>query len=651
MRTEPSYNTRFQSDSDENKGLRLLREAEQLFRDRHRFLQDRERAFRYMFGDQWSDKIKDPNTGKTITEEEYILNDGRLPIKNNMIGKMVRNLIGQFRNNYPDAIAFARTRDNAEAGDKMTSALQAVLDKNEIKEIDAREFEEFMVSAGFGWKIQYKWWSAMDHEDVYIQPIDQTRFFYNMDSLDIRNHDVSVCGEIHDLSMDDVIGAFAQTPKEAREMEDKFPYIPEESYFNRYPEWISKYRNFYLPDNDNQVRVIEYWKKEKEWLEFVHDLADATFTSDIDKFFVEQGMTLEEIDQFDTEDLVDYVNQMRIMQAAEQGIDPEAVQPVEYESRYEDVWKVYYITPLGEILDERVTPYDHQEHPYEFGLYPLMDGRTMSLVTSIIDQQRFINRIIQLYDKGLGQSVQNLMWVPEDIVPEGMDRQEFADQSVTHNGMMFYTPKRGVEPPSVIRTNAGVVGSGEILNIMQDYMNNISSVNDAIQGEEPSSNTPASLYAQRVNNAAIGNKDYFDFFFAVTRRRNRKIIQLVKQYYKEPRYIRVAGSGFTKGVNDYYDPEEVRNIDFDVVIGETQDTLAYRQTVDTYLMQFLNNQFITFEEFLQTTSLPFADQLLEQIRNRREQMKGQMPEGMTPEQMQAMAQQMQEGGDQQPVNN
>ena len=50
------------------------------FRDR------RKRSRLYYRGDQWAELMDDPdNTGTTITEEEYITNQGKVPLKQNII--------------------------------------------------------------------------------------------------------------------------------------------------------------------------------------------------------------------------------------------------------------------------------------------------------------------------------------------------------------------------------------------------------------------------------------------------------------------------------------------------------------------------------------------------------------------------------------
>ena len=55
----------------------------------------RARAVAYGFGDQYSDLIKDEH-GQNITEGQHIMNQGKVPIANNLIRGQVKTVIGQY---------------------------------------------------------------------------------------------------------------------------------------------------------------------------------------------------------------------------------------------------------------------------------------------------------------------------------------------------------------------------------------------------------------------------------------------------------------------------------------------------------------------------------------------------------------------------
>jgi len=628
------------SDEERSKNIERVERARLAFEDLIDYYQMRERSFRYYSGDQWSDTIEDPDSeaGKTITEEELIKRDGRLPAKQNLIGKTVRNLAGQFRTNYPDPVAFARTRNNAKAGEMMTNALQYALDLNEANELDAENMREYGVSGACGWKIGFQWLSEFDRKDLVIDNINMTRFFYNVDARDIRGKDVTICGEVHDLTIHEIISRFGLSyKKDFKRVQAMFPGATSRDWdTHKYPEHVKSHRDFYIADNPNKVRLIEVWLKEYDQQYFLHDRKNGTYKQVDKEYFIEQGYDKELVDNYSLEEIVQLLNTSRFEEAVAQGVE---ISEEEYEKKYslnlddqyEEVWNVYYLSPNGDLLLGMRTPYEHQTHPYVFGRY-MMDGKIMSMVDNLIDQQRHINRIISMIDAWIGKSLKNVMMIAEESVPSKYKGklQEYSNDMVKMNGFVFY--KAGTDGqfpmPKEISSKAMPAGSLELLNIQSELIKDLSAVNDAVQGKAPNAGTPASLYAQQTINASITNKDIFDFYFSMIRKRNRKVVQVIKQFYDEQRFIKVSGTGSNQGVEGMYDPEEVADIDFDVVIGESQNTLAYRQTMDTELREFLANQLITFQEYLELSNQPYADKVLQMIGNRNTQDQAMLQQGM-----------------------
>ena len=73
----------------------ILMEAQQYWSNMSRFRRDRERNKRYAYGEQWKDIVV--VDGNEMTEEEYIYSQGSVPLKNNLIRRLVRNVLGVYR--------------------------------------------------------------------------------------------------------------------------------------------------------------------------------------------------------------------------------------------------------------------------------------------------------------------------------------------------------------------------------------------------------------------------------------------------------------------------------------------------------------------------------------------------------------------------
>ena len=111
-----------------------------------------------------------------------------------------------------------------------------------------------------------------------------------------------------------------------------------------------------------------------------------------------------------------------------------------------------------------------------------------------------------------------------------------------------------------------------------------SGIYGAIQGKEAPSGTPASLYAQQAQNASINTMEQMAYFENFIQARNFKVLKVLTQYYQDKRYLAISGRTISES-SKLYDPDLVRNLDFDVVVTQGTDTPVYRQLIDSTLIE------------------------------------------------------------------
>ena len=110
-----------------------------------------------------------------------------------------------------------------------------------------------------------------------------------------------------------------------------------------------------------------------------------------------------------------------------------------------------------------------------------------------------------------------------------------------------------------------------------------------------------------------------DAFASGQRRRDMKLLKTIQQYYDKPIMIAIAGKSYTETAQ-LYDPDKIKDIDFDLTLGQATDSPVYRGLIDDQLFQLLQGGMIDLEMFLENTSTPFSSNLLESIRNRKRQL-------------------------------
>lgn len=598
----------------------VLMEANYYWNQMSDFRRERERNKRYTYGYQWDDIVTVNEDGciKKMTEGEYIKKQGNVPLKNNMIRRLVRNVVGVFRNQSKEPTCTARDRDEQKLGETMSTILQCNRQLNRMSEVDARTMEEFLISGFIVHRKSYGWRNGK--EDCWTDYVQPNNFFIDNNMRDFRGWDVSCLGEVHDISFGELCEQFAQSPEDYQKLKDIYAYAMDKQVISTTMASFGYSNNndtdFLVPRDYGRCRVIEVWRKEQKPRYRCHDYQNG----DIFKINVE-----------DYDYYVTQVNKERMALGRANGMEDDEIPLVEAEWFMDDYWYFYYLSPFGDILKEGETSFEHGSHPYVFKAYPFIDGEIHSFVADVIDQQRYTNRLITVYDWVIRATAKGVLLIPEDCLGDH-DPQEFADAWTQVNGVIVFKPSKSGQLPTQIAANATNIGIGELLNLQLKFFEDISGVNGALQGKPGYSGTSAALYNQQTQNATTSLLDLLEAFSYFVRDGAYKDVKNMQQFYDTKRVFNIAGKA---GSQIVYDPKKIRDVDFDLNISESTTTPAYRQIANDFLMQLWQSQAISVEQLLQYGDFPFADDLLQNIQSQKEQVKqGGIPDGVSPQIMQ-----------------
>ncbi len=609
----------------ESRAFDVLWEAQSYWMAMETFRTDRERNKNYTYGKQWDDVIC--VEGKVMREEDYIKSQGNIPLKNNLIRRMVQAVLGVYRSQAKEPTCTARDRDEQKYGETMSTVLQCNMQLNRMTEINARCMEEFLIS---GFVVQRKWFGWRDNKlDCWTDYVQPNNFFIDNNMRDFRGWDASCVGEVHDISFEELCGRFGRSASDVNRLAEIYRYARDRrvlaSAYDDFGYPLQGYYDFLVPRDTTRCRVIEVWRKESKPRYRCHDVNNGdVFKIDIEDF----------------EEFVGSENRHRLQMAAETGMDESEVPLIRYEWFMDSYWYYYYLTPFGDILDEGETPYEHKSHPYVFKEYPFIDGEIHSFVSNVIDQQRYTNRLITMYDWIMRASAKGVLLFPEDCLPDGMSLDDIADEWARFNGVIVMkSPRDGRTVPQQVANNCTQIGISELLNMQLKFFEDISGVNGALQGKPGYSGMSASLYNQQAQNATTSLLDLLDSFSSFVKDGAYKDVKNIQQFYDTPRVFNIAGKN---SAIVEYDPRKIRDVEFDLSIVESTATPAYRAMANDMLMQLWQAQAISVEQLLEHGDFPFADKLLQSIKSQREQLEqGEMPEGLSPE----LAQQAQQGAD------
>ncbi len=607
----------------------VLMEAQHYWNEMDQFRKDRQRNKRYTYGDQWDDKIC--VDGKTMTEEEYIKQQGNVPLKNNLIRRLVRNVLGVYRSQSKEPTCVARDREEQKLGETMSTILQCNMQLNRMSEVYARTMEEFLISGFIVHRKSYGWRNGK--EDCWTDYVQPNNFFIDNNMRDFRGWDVGCLGEVHDISFGQLCEQFAETPEDYRKLKDIYKWADSKEYIASYAEKFGYSRldnfDFLFTSEPGRCRVIEVWRKEQKPRYRCHDYLNG----DIYK-----------IDEEDYYKDVVAVNEQRMQMAEASGMPAEEVPLIKATWFMDDYWYFYYLSPFGHILKEGETPFEHGSHPYIFKAYPFIDGEIHSFVSDVIDQQRYTNRLITLYDWIMRASAKGVLLMPDDCLPDGVSMEDIAESWAEFNGVIVFKPSKTGQMPHQVANNSTNIGITELLNLQLKFFEDISGVNGALQGKPGFSGQSASMYNQQVQNSTMSLLDMLECFSYFVIDGAYKDVKNIQQFYDGKRVFNIAGKS---GTQIEYDPKKIRDVEFDLSITESTTTPAYRQLANDVLMQLWQAQAISVEQLLEHGYFPFADDLLQSLQSQKEQIQqGQLPQGVSPQIMR----QAQQGANMQAVD-
>lgn len=555
----------------------------------------------YYFGNQWQDKVLNPdyrnrpNQSKYITEEESIIMQGKTPLKNNMLRQLGKALIGQFANGIEEPVAVASDRNDQTLGEMATLLMQYNYTENDIRDIDKRMLERLLVSGVCACKTTHGWNSAKQRRDTWVKDVNPNMMFWDTAASDLRQWDISLIGEIHDMTIDELVSFFGkdeQTRQVIRQLYGNVNALPTYGTIDNLSSERYDNADFLLPTDPSLCRVIEVWRKERKQMLLCHDWGEGRlYKIECDKLWY-----------------VENENRRRISEGIKQGLSRSDIATIEVSHIVDEYWVARWLTPRGEVLRQIYSPYNHNQHPYTLCLYPYYDGEIHSFIEDIIDQQRYINRLITMYDFMLGASAKGVLLVPEDSIPDGVTAEDFAEAWVRYNGVIVYKAKVGAAIPTQVSSNSTNIGVMEMLHTQLQLITEISGVSGALQGKQAKSGTASSLYAQESQNSANNLVDLLTTFTTFRERRDKKMLQTDLQFFDYARYINLVGSSYSEEAKNY-DPDRAKDVSFDLRICESVDTPAYRQQANNLLIQLFQQKAITIKELLEVGAFPYADKL------------------------------------------
>ena len=601
----------------------LVARCNQAWETKRNIREVRERTNNYTFGDQWGDVIY-YNCGY-VTEREYLKRKGNVPLTNNIMISIFNTVAGLYAKQATEPVCFARAHDAQWLSDMMSATTQANWQDTFMPDVLNTVFKDYLTG---GVAIVRESYEERDGVyDTWTDYVNPNYAFWEGGS-DPRHLDITLIGMLHDCSRPELYSKFAK-PEFGLSVDDIDDIFDFNDDFNDVSDLQHNDENalanlsFGTAANKSFRRVIEVWTKETKMR---YQCTDPIATNADDaRFRCELG----DIDK------VRAINVGRKKIYDQAGVPKEQRAYITAELIVDAYWYYTFLTPDGTILCEGESPYEFKIHPFTIKLFPFVNGEVHPFMSNIIDQQRYINRLIVMHDMAARSSAKGITIVPKDCVPDEMTPQDFADEFTEYDGIIFYETSK-LNPnarPEIISSNAVQIGTTELLQMQLNLTKEITNVSGALQGKTPSAGTSASRYSLEQQNATTSLYSLLSDMTVFTEKLTRKKVSNIKQYYDDGRLI--LNKDNTNLIE--YDRLSARDVMFKVSIKESAATAAYQTQVNDTALQLLQLGAINIQQYLQCVNLPFSDRLLQQLESNemQQQMQQQLAmqqQGMSPQQ-------------------
>ena len=568
----------------------------------------RERVKEYVYGDQWSDVIYYKN-GR-ISEREYIQRKGNVPLQNNIMISILNSVVGLYAKQSGEPNCFAVKHDGQWLSDMMSATMQTCWQKTYMRDALKMAFEDFIIGGVAISRETYE--EKNGRNDSWTDIINPNYAFWEA-GTDVRMSDLQLVGVLHDVAPGQLYRRFCnrQYGWSIPEINEVFGIEKTDSH--RFFRSTGLQQNdqdnldsisFDKPSNNAKCRLIEVWTRESKTRYQCYD----PLAENADE--VEYRVEVKDIWHVEQE------NQLRIQQYMEVGVPEDEWALIEYEKIEDEYWYYTFMAPDGTIIAEGENPYESKDTPFTIRLYPYVNSEIHPFMGNIIDQQRYINRLIIMHDMAARSAAKGLMIFPIGNIPNGMSKEDIAEELTEYDGLLFFESDK-TNPnlrPEIISSGAVQIGTQELLQMELNLARDITNVSGALQGKTPSAGTSAARYAQETQNATTSLESLMQDFTTFSEQIARKKCMMIKQFYRNGRMVFNSEHQLID-----YDRLSVRDVDFEIAIKESAATAAYQTYVNDQAMQLLQLGIIDGETYLSICNLPFKDDALAAIEQRKAQ--------------------------------
>lgn len=590
------YNRSLQGDDRVEKNL-LVR-CENLWNNLDYMRRARARVLRFAYGDHYDDKIL--IKGKWMRQRDYLSAVGGLAIQINQVKKVINSIAGLWvgEKNGPSVTALDTNMEGY--GEGMTEVLKAIYRLNAMGVLGGEWLNESNIGGLAIAKVEHSKYLGGKKKEVVIKNTNPNYFFFESGMQDSRFRDLTLVGELHDVAFNDLCASFAEKPEDFNQLRE---WYASDSYHGLQPDPVdysdaNKWEDisFNRPRQHGFCRVIEVWTRERRPRYHILDTNSPEQPYDIN---ADDKEMLRQIEQ---------TNKERMAEGRRLGWKDEDIPLIEKYWFIDTYWYCRYLTPDGHVIWEGESTLPDRGQPYTIMAVPFTNGRIVGHASDAVDLNIAMDRALVVDDMVKRAGAKGVMFVPEDIVPDWMGWDEFAEQATSINGIVYYKPKPHGNIPEMVYSHSSAVDSTNMISLFAKLLEDGVSVSGALQGKAPTAGTAASLYAQQRQNSVTPLSPLLERFGVFMDDVAMTALNYVQEYYTIQDYADVVSSNeILQAMN--LNLALMGDLRYKVAIGPGKDTPQYRDSLQEDVMLGMQAGALTYADYIDLLNRPYRAEI------------------------------------------
>lgn len=141
-------------------------------------------------------------------------------------------------------------------------------------------------------------------------------------------------------------------------------------------------------------------------------------------------------------------------------------------------WQQTWMTESGVVLNRKMYK-DLNAVPYIAVSYPRLDGRVRSVVSDLIEQQKYINRLVSTLDSVITYSAKGVLLYPSDQLPRGLTWKDIRRMWDNPGGVLPFSPTRKGLAPMQINSSGRLDGAMQMLQLQMKLFDDMAGIEGA----------------------------------------------------------------------------------------------------------------------------------------------------------------------------